>query len=61
MNEQPTNAQSASPLGERDRFEVRGLRECANSDDPHPTLSLEKGEATDYAMGLRNPREFDYS
>jgi hypothetical protein len=47
MNGQPINVKSASPLGEGERIEVRELIESAESDHPHPSLSLEKGEATD--------------
>src|SRR5438876_9901022 len=37
---------SASPLREGERIEVRGFsREAAASQNPHPALSLEKGEA----------------
>jgi hypothetical protein len=46
MNEQRANMKSASPLGEGERIEVRGLIEYAESENPHPTLSLEKGEVT---------------
>jgi hypothetical protein len=35
---------SASPLYEGERIEVRGWAELAMQ-NPHPTLSLEKGEA----------------
>jgi len=45
MNDQSANTKSASPLGEGERIEVRGLIECSKSDNPHPTLSLEKGDA----------------
>jgi hypothetical protein len=46
MNAQRATMKSASPLGEGERIEVRGVIESAESDNPHPTLSLEKGEAT---------------
>src|SRR5216110_1706119 len=36
---------SASPLDEGERTEVRGLATRSKQHDPHPTLSLEKGEA----------------
>jgi hypothetical protein len=36
---------SASPLGEGERIEVRGATTKIRSENPHPTLSLEKGEA----------------
>jgi len=36
---------SASPLDEGERTEVRGLATRSQQHDPHPTLSLEKGEA----------------
>jgi hypothetical protein len=55
MNEQHANTKSASPLGEGERIachavakrrrEVRGLMGSSESDNPHPTLSLEKREA----------------
>jgi hypothetical protein len=35
----------ASPLGERERTEVRGSTLVLTSLNPHPTLSLERGEA----------------
>jgi methionine sulfoxide reductase heme-binding subunit len=52
MNAAHTNgpqrtAVSASPLSEGERIGVRGfLRKSAAARNPHPTLSLEKGEAT---------------
>jgi hypothetical protein len=46
MNDQRNTMKSASPIGEGERIEVRGVIESAESDNPHPTLSLEKGEAT---------------
>jgi hypothetical protein len=36
---------SASPLAEGERIEVRGSMPGMRSQNPHPTLSLEKGEA----------------
>jgi len=36
---------SASPLGEGERIEVRGSPLGLTSQNPHPTLSLGKGEA----------------
>jgi hypothetical protein len=45
MNEQPTNVKSASPLGEGERIEVRGFVKFSQEDNPHPALSLGKGEA----------------
>jgi hypothetical protein len=36
---------SASPLAEGERIEVRGSTLVLTSLNPHPTLSLEKGEA----------------
>jgi hypothetical protein len=38
-------ATSASPLDEGERTEVRGLATRSQQHHPHPTLSLEKGEA----------------
>jgi len=35
----------ASPLGEGERIEVRGSTLVLTSLNPHPTLSLERGEA----------------
>jgi hypothetical protein len=35
---------SASPLAEGERIEVRGTTTKIRSENPHPTLSLEKGE-----------------
>jgi len=35
----------ASPLAEGKRIEVRGSMPGIRSQNPHPTLSLEKGEA----------------
>ena len=47
MNDQRATMKSASPLGEGERIEVRGVvKRSQQSDNPHPTLSLEKGEAT---------------
>ena len=46
MNDQRANMKSASPLGEGERIEARGVIESAEPDNPHPALSLEKGEAT---------------
>jgi hypothetical protein len=45
MNEQPSNVKSASPLGEGERIEVRGFVKSSKEDNPHPALSLGKGEA----------------
>jgi len=36
---------SASPLAEGERIEVRGSMLGIRSQNPHPTLCLEKGEA----------------
>jgi hypothetical protein len=36
---------SASPLAEGERIEVRGSTLAPTSQNPHPTLSLGKGEA----------------
>jgi hypothetical protein len=40
-----TTCLSASPLAEGERIEVRGFTFVPASLNPHPTLSLEKGEA----------------
>jgi hypothetical protein len=40
-----TSLLSASPLVEGERIEVRGSPQGIMSQNPHPTLSLEKGEA----------------
>src|SRR6266403_71441 len=45
---------SASPLDEGERTEVRGLATRSQQHDPHPTLSLEKGEAREDATGMRS-------
>src|SRR5216110_2549 len=39
------SAESASPLREGERIEVRGFTTYSQQRNPHPTLSLEKGEA----------------
>jgi hypothetical protein len=49
MNEQPSYTKAASPLGEGERIEVRGFTESSESNNPHPALSLEKGEAIEHA------------
>src|SRR6266496_1009151 len=43
------SAKSASPLREGGRTEVRGLTTHSQRQNPHPVLSLEKGEATENA------------
>jgi hypothetical protein len=40
-----TGPLSASPLSQGERIEVRGSTVVLTSLNPHPTLSLEKGEA----------------
>src|SRR5439155_13297973 len=45
--ELPASAKSASPFREGERTEVRGF--ATWSENPHPTLSLEKGEAAENA------------
>ena len=42
-------ASSASPLSEGERIEVRGFLDRLRLQNPHPALSLEKGEATENA------------
>ncbi len=41
------SAKSASPLREGERTKVRGFTTHSQQQKPHPTLSLEKGEATE--------------
>jgi hypothetical protein len=60
MNEQPPNTKSASPLGEGERIEMRGLIESSESDNPHPILSLEKGEAKDQPTRVQSCQHFDH-
>jgi phosphatidylserine decarboxylase len=43
------SAKSASPLREGERTKVRGLTTHSQRQNPHPALSLEKGEATEDA------------
>ena len=43
--ENQASAESASPHREGERIEVRGFTTCSQQRNPHPTLSLEKGEA----------------
>src|SRR5437773_1392453 len=43
------SAKSASPLREGERTKVRGLTTHSQRQNPHPVLSLEKGEATENA------------
>jgi hypothetical protein len=43
MNEQPSYAKAASPLGEGEGIDVSGFTESSESNNPHPALSLEKG------------------
>src|SRR5881392_2834932 len=43
------SAKSASPLREGERTKVRGFTTHSQQQNPHPTLSLEKGEATENA------------
>ena len=59
MNEQHANTKSASPLGKGERIEVRGVTESSESDNPHPTLSLEKGEATARRLERKRSHAFD--
>src|SRR6184192_657368 len=46
------SAESASPLREGERIEVRGFTTYSQQRNPHRTLSLEKGEATEDATGM---------
>src|SRR6266516_4534028 len=50
--ENRANVKSASPLREGERSEVRGFTTYSQQRNPHPTLSLEKGEATEDATGM---------
>ncbi len=59
--EDPASAESAAPLGEEERIEVRGFVKRLPQQNPHPPVSLEKGEAADQAAGMRSSRDFDYS
>src|SRR5438034_334009 len=52
--EQHASAESASPLREGERIEVRGFTTYSQQRNPHPTLSLEKREATEDATGMRS-------
>jgi hypothetical protein len=61
MNVQPSYTKLASPLGEGERIEVRGFTESSESNNPHPALSLEKGEAIEHADSMRSRQDFDYS
>jgi phosphatidylserine decarboxylase len=64
------SAKSASPLREGERIacravaqrrrEVRGFTTHSQQQNPHPTLSLEKGEATDQAAGMQSCQDSDY-
>ncbi len=45
--EKQASAESASPLGEGERIEVRGFTTHSQQRNPDPTLSLEKGEAAE--------------
>jgi len=47
--ERSASAKSASPLREGERIKVRGFTTHSQQQNPHPTLSLEKGEATENA------------
>jgi phosphatidylserine decarboxylase len=47
--EKDASAESASPLREGERIEVRGFTTYSQQRNPHPTLSLEKGEAAENA------------
>ncbi len=51
--ENRANVKSVSPLREGERSEVRGFTTYSQQRNPHPTLSLEKGEATEDATGMR--------
>jgi len=48
------SAESASPLREGERIEVRGFTTYSQQRNPHPTLSLGKGEATENATWTRS-------
>jgi len=48
------SAESASPLREGERIEVIGFTTYSQQRNPHPTLSLEKREATEDATGMRS-------
>ena len=61
MNEQPADAKSASPLGEGGRIEVRPFVKWSESQNPHPTLSLEQGEATEQVKRVQSCQCFDHS
>jgi len=55
------SAKSASPLREGERTEVRGFTTHWQQQNPHPTLSLEKGEATENAARTQSRQDSDYS
>ena len=61
MNDQRATMKSASPLAEGERIEVRGFVKRSQQHNPHPTLSLEKGEAMNRGMGIRSMQNFEYS
>jgi phosphatidylserine decarboxylase len=54
ITENQASKTSASPLREGERSEVRGFATSLQRQNPHPTLSLEKGEATEDATGMRS-------
>jgi phosphatidylserine decarboxylase len=49
QTEMQASVESASPLREGERIEVRGFTTHSQQQNPHPTLSLGKGEVTDEA------------
>src|SRR5438093_3785935 len=51
--EKQASAESASPLREEERIEVRGFTTYSQQRNPHPVLSLEKGEAAENATLMR--------
>jgi phosphatidylserine decarboxylase len=55
------SAASASPLREGERIEVRGFANRSMHPNPHPTLSLEKGEAADRGTKTRSQQDRDHS
>jgi phosphatidylserine decarboxylase len=60
-SERLASAKSASPLREGERTDVRGVTTHSQQQNPHPTLSLQKGEATDQAAGMQSCQDSDYS
>jgi hypothetical protein len=51
--EKQASAESASPLREEERIEVRGFTTYSQQRNPHPVLSLEKEEAPENATLMR--------